>query len=144
MSLCIGLVVIMRLPCKCQSLSRVRLFVTPWPETHQAPLSMEFSSNNAGVGCLFFSQDKYGRITAPRKTQRVNGKQARCPNQFHEFSCTFQDLPRDLTRVRGPLTGRLVDETCQSVCHITPCSQGAPGDSKEIKDWGSLGQSSRN
>ena len=105
---------------------------------------MEFSSNNAGVGCLFFSQDKYGRITAPRKTQRVNGKQARCPNQFHEFSCTFQDLPRDLTRVRGPLTGRLVDETCQSVCHITPCSQGAPGDSKEIKDWGSLGQSSRN
>ena len=26
-----------------QSLSRVRLFATPWTVTHQAPLSMEFS-----------------------------------------------------------------------------------------------------
>ena len=28
---------------KCQSLSRVRLFETPWTSAHQAPLSMEFS-----------------------------------------------------------------------------------------------------
>ena len=28
---------------KCQSLSLVRLFVTPWTVAHQAPLSMEFS-----------------------------------------------------------------------------------------------------
>ena len=28
---------------KCESLSRVRLFMTPWTVTHQAPLSMEFS-----------------------------------------------------------------------------------------------------
>ena len=28
---------------KCQSLSRVRLFVTPWTVAHQAPLSVEFS-----------------------------------------------------------------------------------------------------
>ena len=27
----------------CQSLSHVRLFVTPWTTVHQAPLSMEFS-----------------------------------------------------------------------------------------------------
>ena len=27
---------------KCQSLSLVRLFVTPWTAAHQAPLSMEF------------------------------------------------------------------------------------------------------
>ena len=28
---------------KCQSLSHVQLFVTPWTVAHQAPLSMEFS-----------------------------------------------------------------------------------------------------
>ena len=27
----------------CESLSRVRLFVTPWTVAHQAPLSMGFS-----------------------------------------------------------------------------------------------------
>ena len=29
--------------CVCESLSRVRLSVTPWTIAHQAPLSMEFS-----------------------------------------------------------------------------------------------------
>ena len=29
--------------CKVKSLSRVRLFVTPWTVAHQAPPSMEFS-----------------------------------------------------------------------------------------------------
>ena len=29
--------------CVYQSLSRVRLFATPWNGAHQAPLSMEFS-----------------------------------------------------------------------------------------------------
>ena len=35
---------------KCQSLSRVRLFATPWTVTHQAPLSMGFPGNNTGLG----------------------------------------------------------------------------------------------
>ena len=29
---------------------------TPWTEAHQAPLSMEFSSRNPGVGCRFLVQ----------------------------------------------------------------------------------------
>ena len=34
-----------------QSLSRVRLFVTPWTEARQASLSKGFSSKNSLVGC---------------------------------------------------------------------------------------------
>ena len=33
-----------------QSLSRVRLFATPWTVACQAPLSMEFPGKNTGVG----------------------------------------------------------------------------------------------
>ena len=32
-----------RVPCVCQSLSRIRLFVSPWTVAHQVPLSMGFS-----------------------------------------------------------------------------------------------------
>ena len=39
-----------------QSLSHVRLFVTPWTAAHQAPLSMGFSRQEYGVGCLFLLQ----------------------------------------------------------------------------------------
>ena len=39
-----------------QSLSCVRLFVTPWTVAHQAPLSMDFPGNSTGVGCHFFLQ----------------------------------------------------------------------------------------
>ena len=34
-----------------QSLSRVRLFATPWTTAYQAPPSMGFSSKSTGVGC---------------------------------------------------------------------------------------------
>ena len=34
-----------------QSLSRVRLFATPWTVALQAPLSMGFPRKNTGVGC---------------------------------------------------------------------------------------------
>ena len=37
-------------------LSRVRLFVTPWSVTCQAPLSMGFPGKNTGVGCHFLLQ----------------------------------------------------------------------------------------
>ena len=33
------------------SLSRVRLFATPWTAAHQATPSMRFSSKSTGVGC---------------------------------------------------------------------------------------------
>ena len=36
---------------KVKSLSRVRLFETPWTAAHQAPLSMGFPGKSSGVGC---------------------------------------------------------------------------------------------
>ena len=39
-----------------RSLSGVQLFVTPWTVTCQAPLSMDSSSKNTGVGCHFLLQ----------------------------------------------------------------------------------------
>ena len=38
---------------KCQSLSHVRLFVTPWTVAHLAPLSMEFSRQEYWSGLPF-------------------------------------------------------------------------------------------
>ena len=37
--------------CVLSRFSHVRLFVTPWTVACQAPLSVGFSSKNAGVGC---------------------------------------------------------------------------------------------
>ena len=39
--------------CMCQLLSRIRLFVTPWTIACQAPLSMEFSSQEYHSGLPF-------------------------------------------------------------------------------------------
>ena len=36
---------------KVKSLSRVRLWATPWTAAYQAPLSMGFSRQSTGVGC---------------------------------------------------------------------------------------------
>ena len=44
------------LDVKVKSLSRVRLFVTPWTVAHQAPPSMEFSRQSTEVGCHFLLQ----------------------------------------------------------------------------------------
>ena len=42
--------------CVCaKSLSRVRLFVTPWAVAHQAPLSMEFSRQEYWSGLPFLT-----------------------------------------------------------------------------------------
>ena len=40
---------------KCQSISCVCLFVTPWTKAHQGPLSMEFSRQEYWTGCPFSS-----------------------------------------------------------------------------------------
>ena len=40
---------------KCESLSHVRLFVTPWTVSHQAPLSTEFSRQEYWSGLTFSS-----------------------------------------------------------------------------------------
>ena len=36
---------------KVKSLSRARLFATPWTAAYQAPLSMDFPGKSTGVGC---------------------------------------------------------------------------------------------
>ena len=41
------------LPGKVKSLSRVRLFATPWSVAHQAPLSMGFSRQEYWSGLPF-------------------------------------------------------------------------------------------
>ena len=48
---------------KVKSLSRVRVFVTPWTEAHQAPLSMEFSRQEYWNGLPFASP---GDLPDPR------------------------------------------------------------------------------
>ena len=40
-------------PCEVKSLSRVRLFVTPWSVAYQAPLSMGFSRQEYRSGSPF-------------------------------------------------------------------------------------------
>ena len=42
--------------CILSRLSRVRLFMTLWTITHQAPLSMGFPNKNTGMGCHFLLQ----------------------------------------------------------------------------------------
>ena len=42
--------------CVCYLLSHVQLFATPWTVAHQAPLSMEFSGKDTGVGSHFLLQ----------------------------------------------------------------------------------------
>ena len=42
---------------RAQWLCHVRLSVTPWTVALQAPLSMEFSSQEYGVGCHFLLQE---------------------------------------------------------------------------------------
>ena len=39
------------------SLSRARLFATPWTVVYKVPLSMEFSGKSTGVGCHFLLQE---------------------------------------------------------------------------------------
>ena len=41
----------------CVSVSHVWLSETAWTAAHQAPLSMEFSRKNTGMGCHFFLQE---------------------------------------------------------------------------------------
>ena len=43
--------------CVRVELSRIQLFATPWSVAGQAPLSMEFSRQDTGVGCMPFSRD---------------------------------------------------------------------------------------
>ena len=58
---------------KVKSLSRVRLFVTPWTVAHQAPLSVGFSRQEYWSGLLFSSP---GDLPNPRIEPRSPTLQA--------------------------------------------------------------------
>ena len=77
---------------KAKSLSRVRLFVTPWTVAHQAPPSMEFSrqeekpdkgrgGSQAGKGWALVEEGRKGR----RKELYTEGRPT-CPLQGPEFA----------------------------------------------------------
>ena len=66
-----------------QSLSRVRLFVTPWSAAHQAPLSMEFSRQGYWGGLPFPSP---GDIPHPRSEPTGRA----CP-ALQADSCIFNN-----------------------------------------------------
>ena len=51
--------VIMKVKVKVKSLSRVRLFATPWTVAHQAPQSMEFSRQEHWNGLPFPSAEDF-------------------------------------------------------------------------------------
>ena len=46
---------------KVKSLSRVRLFMTPWTVAYQAPPSRDFPGKSAGVDCHF----EWGKYLLP-------------------------------------------------------------------------------
>ena len=55
-----------------KSLSRVRLFATPWTVAYQAPQSMEFSRQEYWSGLLFPSLDLHGPDFLVKNTKILN------------------------------------------------------------------------
>ena len=51
---CVVKAIVFSVKVKVKSLSRVRLFATPWTVAQQAPPSMDSPGKNTGVGCHFF------------------------------------------------------------------------------------------
>ena len=79
-----------------QSLSRVRLFATPWTSAHQAPLSLEIlQAKNTGVGCHALLQGIFS-------TQGLNSGFPHCRWIFYHLS--QQGSPRILEWVACPFS----------------------------------------
>ena len=62
-----------------KSLSRVRLFATPWAVACQAPPSMEFSGKNTEMGCHFLLQGIF-------PTQGLNPGLLHCRQMLYHLS----------------------------------------------------------
>ena len=62
-----------------QSLSRVRLFATPWTVTHQTPPSLGFCRQDTGVGCHFLLQEIF-------PTQGLNPGLPHCRQTLYHLS----------------------------------------------------------
>ena len=58
---------------KVKSLSRVRLFTTPWTAAYQAPPSMGFSGKSTGVGCHCLSvyYQQFQQADPAQRTQEI-------------------------------------------------------------------------
>ena len=70
--------------CVCQSLSHVRLFLTPWTVVRQVPLSMELSRQEywSGLPCpalagMFFTSSATWEAHPGHTKKTTNGKQGR-------------------------------------------------------------------
>ena len=77
---------------KVKSLSRVRLFATPWTVAYQAPLSMDFPGNSTGVDCHFLLQGIF-------PTQGLNQGLPHCRQTL--FHLSHQESPSDFFLVGG-------------------------------------------
>ena len=65
---------------KVNSLSRVRLFATPWTAAYQAPPSMDFPRKSTGVGCLVRSpRGRKESDTTERLSALAHSVNAACP-----------------------------------------------------------------
>ena len=71
-----------------KSLSRVRLFTTPWTAAHQAPLSMGFSRQEYWSGLPFPSP---GDLPDPGIEPRSLALQADAGRRFNLWAIIFKD-----------------------------------------------------
>ena len=83
------------------SLSHIRLSATPWTVAHQAPLSMEFSHKNPGVGSHSFLQGIFptqglnlGLLNCRQILYHLShqGSPAYSPYQFLNLSVSMSSL----------------------------------------------------
>ena len=78
---------------KVKSLSRVRLFATPWTAAYQAPLSMAFSR-----------QEYWSGVPSPSPTVALVGQYFHCPSRGGRCKLS---MPRSQSTWAGPRTVRL-------------------------------------
>ena len=69
---------------RAQSLSRVRLFVTPWTVTHQVPLPMEFSRQEYWKWGLKLNIQKTKIMASgPITSWEIDGETVETVSDFH-------------------------------------------------------------
>ena len=106
--------------CLCaKSLSRVRLFVTPWTVAHQAPQSMEFSRKSTGVGCHFLLQGIF-------LTQGSNLDLPHCRQMLYRLSHRYGQLSLFKENVLYYLTSCMHAKSLQS-CLTLATTYSPPG-----------------
>ena len=95
---------VLKLKVKVRSLSRVRLFVTPWIEAYQDPPSMGFSGQEYQGGLSFSFP---GNLSLPRGWNHVS-----CIAS--QFFTTELPGPNDRKKPNGRSSGPLAEQKCCS------------------------------